>query len=109
VDIRVNATGATRRLVIENQPGVLSPKEIEDRLAALTHLKMHPREQTENQAVLARAERLYAERLGEERMQVAARLDHFRAVLERQIPAEIEARRDELTAWLDVIDVSFFI
>lgn len=108
VDARVAASGVTRYLVIENQPGVLSPWEIGERLAALAQLKVHPRDQAENQMVLARAERLYAERLGEEREAVAARLDHFRLLLQRQDPAEIAASRRDLMAWLDVIDVSFF-
>jgi molecular chaperone HscC len=108
VDTRVDATAATQRLVIENQPGVLSQEQIEERLAALAHLKIYPREHAENQALEARAERLYAERLGEERMEVARRLDHFRAVLERQDPAEIAISRDALGAWLDTTDLSFF-
>ena len=72
IDTRVTATGATGHLVIENQPGVLSSEEIETRLVALSQLKIHPRDQAENQAVLARAERLYAERLGDERALTAA-------------------------------------
>ena len=108
VDVTAAATGIARRLVIENQPGVLSPAEIEGRLAALAHLKVHPADQAENQAVLARAERLYQERLGDERAQVAARLDDFRAVLARQDPDEIAPMRKELADWLDVVDVSFF-
>lgn len=107
VDTRVDATGAAGHLVIESQPGVLSPEEIEKRLAALAHLKVHPRDEAANQAVLARAERLYAERLGDERAQVAMRLDIFRAALERQDPREIAACRDDLLAWLDAVDQSF--
>jgi molecular chaperone HscC len=108
VDTRVAATETAHRLLIENQPGALSPQEIEDRLAALAKLKVHPRDQAENQAALARAERVYAERLGDDRAQVAARLDHFRLLLERQDLAEIGAFRAELVAWLDQIDRSFF-
>jgi molecular chaperone HscC len=108
VDTRVDATGAAGHLVIESRPGVLSPEEIEKRLTALAHLKVHPRDEAANQAVLARAERLYAERLGDERAQVGARLDIFRAALERQDPREIAARRDDLLAWLDAVDRSFF-
>lgn len=108
VDTLVKATGAMQRLLIDNQPGALTPEQIEKRLAALAHLKIHPREDAENQALLARAERLYAERLGDERRQIGARVDQFRALLERQDTKEIAASRDDLTAWLDVIDVSFF-
>ena len=108
VDVTASSTGIARRLVIENQPGVLSPSEVEERLAALGHLKIHPADQADNQAVLARTERLYQERLGDERVQVAARLDAFRAALTRQDPEEIAHMRKELADWLDVVDVSFF-
>ena len=108
VDTRVDATGATRSLVIENQPGVLSAEEIRERLAAMAHLKVHPRDQAENQAVLSRVERLFTQRLGEERALVATRLDQFRALLERQDPTEIARFRNELTEWLDLVDTSYF-
>jgi len=108
VEARVDATGATEHLVIENQPGVLTKEEITARLAALADLKIHPRERAENRAVLARTERLYQERLGEERAHVGMRLDRFRELLERQDPQEIARFRAELTAWLDSVDVSFF-
>ena len=108
VDTRVDATGATRHLVIENQPGVLSAAEVQQRLEAMAHLKVHPRDQAENQAVLSRAERLFSERLGEERAQVAGRLDQFRTLLERQDPAEIGRFRGELIEWLDLVDTSYF-
>ncbi|SEC09329.1 molecular chaperone HscC [Rhizobiales bacterium GAS191] len=108
VETHVEATGSTQHLVIENQPGVLTSEEIEQRLAALAHLKIHPREQAESRALLSRAERLYSERLGEERERIAGLLDHFRMLLERQDPTEIAAYRTELAASLDAIDTSFF-
>jgi molecular chaperone HscC len=108
IEAKVASTGATRRLVIEGQPGSLSPAEVAQRLAALAHLKVHPRDQAENQAALARAERLYAERLGEERRLVGMWLDEFALLLERQNPGDIEAFRVRLVEFLDSIDLSFF-
>jgi molecular chaperone HscC len=108
VETFVVSTEARDRLVIEGHPGVLSVPEIAERLAKLDHLKIHPREQAQNQAVMARAERLYEERLGEERQALAQVIDQFRAVLERQEPGEIETYRDKLSTWLDAIDRSYF-
>ncbi len=73
VDATVVKTRTTHRLVIENQPGMLSSAEIEAKLQAMAGLKVHPRDDAANRAVLARAERLYAERLGEVRMAVGGR------------------------------------
>ena len=53
-----HATGHRHELVIEQNPGLLSRDEIRSRLAALEALKIHPRDQQENIAVLARPERL---------------------------------------------------
>ena len=108
VEARVRSNGVIRRLIIDGQPGSLTPAEIEQRLAALAHLKVHPREMAENMVVLARAERLYAERLGNERDAVAHWLDRFRLIIEGQDLGEIQEFRGHFVAWLDTIDTSFF-
>jgi molecular chaperone HscC len=105
---RVSSNGDTRRLVIEGNPGVLDRGEIEARLRSLDHLKIHPRDQAENQAVLARAERLYEERLGPERAQVGSLIDEFRFVLDGQDLKTIEKFRETFVSWLDSVDSSFF-
>jgi molecular chaperone HscC len=108
VETHVETTGMKRRLVIEGNPGVLSAAEIAERLQALAHLKIHPRDQAENRAVLARAERLYEERLGLERAVVGEWIDRFQAVLDRQDPREVAKFRDEFTVWLDSVDTTYF-
>ena len=108
VDALVKSTGLRRSVVIENQPGVLSADEIAARLRKLAPLKVSPAEQAENVALVARLERLYGERLGEEREAVGRALDQFLLVLDRQNPAEIEEARTGLTSWLDGIDTSVF-
>ncbi len=106
---RVAGDEQPRRLVIRGSAGNLTQREIEARLKALDGLKVHPRDQAENQAVLARAERLYEERLGDEREQVARLIDQFRFVLDSQDTGAVTAFRTELVAWLDRVDHSFFV
>jgi molecular chaperone HscC len=108
VEVLVESTGQTLQLIIEGNPGILSREEIDARLAALKGLKIHPREQAENQAVIARAERLYEERLGDERAAIAKLIDDFRILLEHQIPSEIERYRIQFNQWLDRVDTTFF-
>jgi molecular chaperone HscC len=108
VEVLVESTGQTVHLIIEGNPGILSREEIDVRLAALKVLKIHPRQQAENQAVIARAERLYEERLGDERAAIAKLIDDFRILLERQIPSEIEKYRIQFSKWLDRVDTTFF-
>ncbi|MBV9522610.1 MAG: Hsp70 family protein, partial [Alphaproteobacteria bacterium] len=108
VEATVLATGRRERLVIEGNPGILSREEIEKRLASLSHLKIHPRDQAENTAVIARAERLYEERL-DLREAVANWLDRFLAMIEGQNPQHITTARLQLVEFLDTTDTDFFV
>ncbi len=101
VEATVASTANTHCLVIEQNPGVLSPQEIERRLAALAELKIHPRDQAENRALLARAERLYEESLGELRAFLAEAITAFEGTLERQDPEAIAQARERLAATLN--------
>jgi molecular chaperone HscC len=104
IEATVCSTSHTQRLLIEQSPGVMSPEEIAERLRALATLKIHPRDQAENKATLARAERLYAEHLGNTRSVIGEWLTAFEAVLQQQDKQEINAFRKELMALLDDLD-----
>ena len=104
VEATVTSTGVTKSVVIERNPGVMSPKEIAARLKALSSLKIHPRDQSENRALMARAERLYEERLGEMREYLGQMITQFEGVLARQDPVEIEDAREKIAAILDEIE-----
>jgi len=103
------STGRVETLVIEGNPGVMPPDEIARRLAELARLKIHPRDQAENRTLIARAERLYEERLGDVRATVGNALAVFTGALDRQDPDEIRRTRSRLAQLLDEIDQSFFV
>jgi len=102
--VDIPLTGESRRLVIENNPGVLSPEDIVERFAALQALKVHPRDQQVNSALMARMERLYQECLGDVREHVGQLTTHFASILERQDEREIRELRSELLTRLDAIE-----
>jgi molecular chaperone HscC len=104
VEVTVVSTGAKHRLIIEGNPGVLSKEEIERRFAVLAQIKQHPRDELVNKQLLARAERMYEESLGELRELIQRRLADFRAVLAQQERREIARVRDEVAAFLDELD-----
>lgn len=110
LEVRATAesTGRVETLVIEGNPGLMTPEEVAQRLAALDKLKQHPRDDTENRALIARAERLYEERLGDERNAIGRAVGVFVAALDRQKPDEIRETRRNLTLLLDSIDHSYF-
>ena len=98
--------GRRERVVIESNPGVLSPAEIEMRLAVLTQFQILPRDRAEHRALIARAERIYEERLGEQRRQVGQETSRFEAALDRQDPAEITAAAGRLADFLRRLEAS---
>jgi molecular chaperone HscC len=99
--------GVTRKLVIEENPGVMTREEIDRCLAALASLKIHPRDQLENRTVLARADRVYEELLGEPRRYLATQVARFHSMLERQAFDESPRVRRELNTVLDQIEATF--
>jgi molecular chaperone HscC len=107
VEATVVATGLKESLIVESNPGVLSRDEITKRLAALSQLKVHPRDEAENMAVVARAKRLYEERLGPTRQQIGEWLAQFMGLLEKQDRSAIEGARKRLSECLDGIDHDF--
>ncbi len=109
VDVTTLSTGRTETLVIEGNPGVLQPDEIAKRLAALAKLKVHPRDDIANRTLIARAERLYEERLGNTRATIGEALGVFTVAVERQKPEEIERARKRLSDLLDEFDHGFFV
>ena len=52
---------------------------------ALSALKIHPRDQLENRALLTRADRVYEETLGDHRQYLAAHIARFQSLLERAV------------------------
>jgi molecular chaperone HscC len=105
VEARVQSTGKHYELVLEQNPGVLSPEQIRTRLAALADIKIHPRSKQENLALLARVERIYEEHLAL-REQVQGWIAQFRAVLETQDERLIRDHRIELARALDALESS---
>ncbi len=103
VEVTENATKRRHELLLEQNPGLLSPEEIRARLAALETLKVHPRDQQENIAVLARAERLYEEYI-HERERLQEWIMHFRSLLDTQDGELIARNREKFSEALDMLE-----
>lgn len=103
VEAKVLSTGHTHEVVLEQNPGVLSPQEVRTRLAALEQLKVHPRDQQENLLLLARAERLYEELLWA-RSDLQQALVSFNHVLDQQDPQAIREHRGHFARFLEQIE-----
>lgn len=104
VEATVRKTQQTLSLVIEGNPGLLTPEQIAERLRSLAELKIHPRDKLENRTLLARGERLYEQLRGREREWLAAQILRFEQLLATQEERSIQAGRRELAACLDRIE-----
>ena len=104
VEAVVVKTGDKERLVIENNPGMLTEKEIEERLKALESIKIHPREKSENRLLLARGERLFEELLGERRAYIGELLTQFDRLLSQQNESDIKKGAKKLKMCLDELE-----
>jgi molecular chaperone HscC len=103
VEVTENATGKRHELVLEQNPGVLAPDQIQQRLQALQALKVHPRDHQPNIALIARTERLYSEHV-DQREQLQGWLLQFREALESQDSQRVERHRRELGRALDELE-----
>ena len=103
VESTVLGTGEKHELILQDNPGVLDQAEIRERLASLSALKVHPREDQANLATIARIERLYEERL-DLRGQLQDWLARFMSILEGQDRVRIERERGELSRALDQLE-----
>lgn len=101
VDVTVHETGLTRNLVIAGEADGLSPRDVAARRDALARLKFHPREDAENVALVARAERIYEDFVGEERRMIGQWITDFAGALESQDPRRIAEARDLLLQQLE--------
>lgn len=105
VEATIVETGEKRTLVIEESPGVMSKEDIAHRLFELSAIKLHPRDDARNVALIARGNRMYQELLGQ-RESISQAVARFEASIDHQEPHEIGQERVKLAELLDVIDKS---
>jgi molecular chaperone HscC len=101
VDLHVLATGRREALTIVDDSTAMSPSELEERRRVLAKLKIHPRDDDANRAVIARLHRCFEQTLGESREMVGQWISQFMAILDTQNPRDIAAARVRVTTALD--------
>ena len=107
VEVTVISTGDRKTLVLEKNPGILSEAEVAEKLEALKSLKVHPRDKDENRLLLAKAERLYEESIGDARRLLSQEIIHFEHLLDRQNEHEIRDYASRFSELLQDIEEYF--
>ena len=108
VDIMVHGSNHREQLVIQDGDA-RDADAVEQSRQRLAALKVHPADQEENRAAVARGERCFENFLGQRRDYVAMLLDRFQAALATQDPRITEQARTELHAELDEIEGGTFL
>lgn len=102
--VTVLATGETKQLILEGNPGSLSQAEITKRLKELEKLKIHPRDVAENAAIINRLKAAYENHLGDIRTAIENNLVQFEATLTKQNTTDIKLARSAMSDFLDDLD-----
>jgi molecular chaperone HscC len=105
VEVKALSTGETQRRVFRNASN-LSPSDVDKRFAQLAQIKMAPREQAANRALLARAESLYEELLANERDELAELIESFERRINDPQARDLDSVRGEFATRLEVIERS---
>ncbi|WP_163832373.1 Hsp70 family protein [Spartinivicinus ruber] len=104
IEVTVVSTGLQTTAVIEEYPGLITQEEIAVRLAALSDIKIHPRDTMENRLLMARGERLYEQALGEQRDYIGELLTEFEGVLAHQDTKKIRQINRALSQLFDEVE-----
>src|SRR5919202_1055143 len=107
VEATALGTGVRQRRVFRNASN-LSEDELERRFAALAEIKVAPREQAANRALLARAESLYEELLAEQRDRLAMLIRRFEHRINDPEERDLDKVRAEFAAELDILERTTF-
>lgn len=105
VDVTNKETGKTVSKVIVNN-NRLSEKELKEKMRELEKIKIHPRELDENKLLIAKAERLYEENVGDLRNIISSRLEYFDLALSSQNQRKIRKAAESFSQFLDSIEKS---
>jgi molecular chaperone HscC len=100
VEVVGESSGQRERRVFRNEAN-LSADELDKRFLALAEIKAPPRDQAENRALIARAERLYAESLSAQREHIKRLLSEFEIALADQQLREATILRARFAEDLD--------
>ncbi|MCC7635468.1 molecular chaperone HscC [Stenotrophomonas rhizophila] len=97
------SSGKRHELVLQQGQMQMDDARIAERIAALASLKIHPREEQQNLALVARMERLYEERL-DLRSRLQDCLAGFRDSIDSQDRQRVDAHRSRLSLTLDELE-----
>ncbi len=107
VDVTVPSTNQTFSQVVEDLAEAMPASEKRTRLAAMEKLKVNPRDEAANVALVEAIKHLFEMLLGQDREFVMGLLGRFEAALDSQDPRRIETERREIAEIVDQIEANY--
>lgn len=104
VDVFVPSTGEKLQKVLINHQSVMTAEQIEQARQQLALLKIHPRDELKNKALILRADRLYHDYTGMIRQQISYYTTRFTQVLDQQNEREIKMAQQQFEQFLDEVE-----
>lgn len=104
LEVDVNFADNTQSISIQNGAKQLTEEELQHSKDKLSALKIHPRDEAKNRHLLARAERLYAQRLGFDRERLNHLIGWYENILDSQDLDKIRHANVEMLNKLDEIE-----
>lgn len=104
VEVKSDSTGESKSKLILNKNTNLSEKELNRKLAELEKIKIHPRDTDDVQLLIARAERLFEENVGELRSNVENALDSFSVLIASRNSRKIRRAKKQFEKYLDSVE-----
>lgn len=96
VEATIISTGEKKKQIIKGKDNDMTEEEIEERMEALSYLKIPPREKEENKLLLLRSERVYEESTGDDRLELEYHIRKFEDALDTRDVGKIEKAKEEL-------------
>lgn len=109
VDLNNTEFSITQNKVFQQNSQNLTEEEIQQALARLAALKIHPREQQENIYLIEKGKRLYEQNLGGDRQIISEYLAYFEQSLESQDENVIRKARKQFSEFLERYDSGWLL
>lgn len=101
VEVTVLSTGEKQRKIIKGKYNEMTDEEIKARMQELSYLKLAPKDKQENKSVMLRAEKMYEECTGDERVWLEQHIRAFEEALNLRDQAAIFETKKRLVEYMN--------
>jgi molecular chaperone HscC len=102
--LTVVSTQKVSKMIIEGNPGMLTKEEIAKRFQELEKIKIHPRDEAKNTALMARLEKAFENHIGDDRALVQVLIAEFERAMATQDEIRIREAREQILPLIQALE-----